>query len=250
MKSINLIYLILIATLSSCAVHNGMMSGNTLPTPEARLVDMGVGVASTEKILGIGGLKKQALVLEAKKSLYATHPLQPGQSYANMSVDFKNSFFFLYNRTTVTVSADIMEWSSSKVGENGDLFKQIENTTDKSNELVATGDDALFFKNGKLYPCKITKVLNKYRCLITLEKGPVTKTITAQMNSIFIDRNLERLADKSNVLKVGDTLRIKNSVGQMQKATVVAVSLGYVVVEVPLREDKTELRRVGSTSTN
>lgn len=96
---------------SSCATHWGMMSGNaSLSSNNFKMVKMASGTASTLKVFGLGGLAKNALVLNAKKDMLQNNPLKDGQALANVTVDFKNSFIFFINTEKVTVTADIVEF--------------------------------------------------------------------------------------------------------------------------------------------
>ena len=85
-----------------------MTSSVALTDANFKIVGLAHGNAHTLKVLGIGGLDKDALVLEAKTDMYKKYPLPKGQVFANITVDFKNSFLILFTETKVTVSADII----------------------------------------------------------------------------------------------------------------------------------------------
>jgi hypothetical protein len=97
--------------LSSCAIHSGIMSDSaSLGSNNFKMVKYAQGEAKVTKILGIGGLGKNALVAEAKKDLVQNNPLKEGQTLANLTVDFKTSFLLIVSTTKVTVTADIVEF--------------------------------------------------------------------------------------------------------------------------------------------
>lgn len=98
--------------LQGCATHWGMMSGNaSLSSDNFTMLKIATGTASTTKIIGIGGLGKDALVLSAKKDLLLNNPLKKGQALANVTVDFKTSIIFFIVTQKVTVTADIIEFN-------------------------------------------------------------------------------------------------------------------------------------------
>jgi len=102
---------VIIFTATSCAMHTGIMSGNaSLSSNNFKTIKCAIGSAGTTKILGIGGLGKQALVYEAKKDLLQNFPLKDGQALANVTVDFKTSFLLIVVTEKVTVTADIIEF--------------------------------------------------------------------------------------------------------------------------------------------
>ena len=100
--------------LSSCAFHSGMMTGNaSLSGDDFEILSIESGTSKTTHVFGIGGLKHQALVFEAKKNMYKSSPLKKGQAYANVSVDFKRSTYLFINTTIVTVTADLVQFGSN-----------------------------------------------------------------------------------------------------------------------------------------
>lgn len=114
MKNLSKLFFIglFITFMSSCALHTGYMN-NSASLSEANFgyVTQSIsGTASTLQVLGIGGLDKMALVEEAKKNMLKDNPLQPNQALANITVNWKNSFFLLVFTTDVTVTADIVEF--------------------------------------------------------------------------------------------------------------------------------------------
>jgi hypothetical protein len=103
--------LIVIITASSCAMHWGMMTGNaSLSANNFKIVKMVTGTSKTTKFLGIGGLGKEGLVLEAKKDMLMNNPLKDGQALSNVTVDIKTSYLILVVTEKATVTADIVEF--------------------------------------------------------------------------------------------------------------------------------------------
>ena len=101
-----------ITLFSGCAMHNGFMKNSaSLSEPNFSYVKQSVsGMSGTMQVFAIGGLKKQALVEEAKKDLLKNNPLQPNQALANITVDWKYSFYIVVTKTECTVAADIVEF--------------------------------------------------------------------------------------------------------------------------------------------
>ena len=106
-----LLFIIPALFLSSCANHSGMMTGNAhLKDKNFKVVGLAYGSDYTTKVLGIGGLNKDALVLNAKKNLYSNFPLKEGQALANVTVDFKKEWLIFVMKTKVIVSAEIVDF--------------------------------------------------------------------------------------------------------------------------------------------
>lgn len=105
----SLVFLLALLT-ASCAFHSGMMSAN-LPESGTRFEfkRMAFGRSSVTRVFGLGGLGTEGLVLDAKRDMYRNYPLMKGEAYANVSVDYKNTFIIVAHITEVVVSADIVQ---------------------------------------------------------------------------------------------------------------------------------------------
>lgn len=102
---------IIVFATTSCATHWGMMTGNaSLSSNNFKITKIATGSATATKIFGIGGLGKDALVLDAKKNLLQNYPLRDGQALANVTIDIKTSFIFFVIKEKATVTADIVEF--------------------------------------------------------------------------------------------------------------------------------------------
>lgn len=101
--------------LSGCiATHVGTMSGSaSLDSPNFIYKKQNIyGESQATYVLGIGGEARQALVLEAKKSMMRENPLLRNQAFANVTVSYKTTSFvgFIVTIVKCTVSADIVEF--------------------------------------------------------------------------------------------------------------------------------------------
>ncbi len=69
------------------------------------------GKSQATYVLGIGGMKKEAIVNEAKKNMLENNPLKNDQTLANITVDFKYSTFLgVVSTTKCYVTADVVEF--------------------------------------------------------------------------------------------------------------------------------------------
>ncbi|SKC46664.1 DUF6567 family protein [Ohtaekwangia koreensis] len=116
MKINQLMVVAAMVLLSSCAAHVGTLTSNvSLNQANFRVVSTATGSAQTKLVLGFGGLKKEALVAEAKKDLIAKANLTPTQVLANISVDYKTSIYpgfipaVVINKVILT--ADVIEFT-------------------------------------------------------------------------------------------------------------------------------------------
>jgi hypothetical protein len=107
--------------LSACSFHTGnISSGAHIDCP---MIYVATGTASTTRFLEIGGFNKEALIVEAKNDLYRKFPYKKGIKLTNFSVDYTNTYFFLFHTTVVTVSADVHDCNS--IPGNDSIMNQI-----------------------------------------------------------------------------------------------------------------------------
>lgn len=108
--------------LSSCAgIHSGaMLSSTALNAPNFIYVKRNIqGHSTATYILGMGGLKRETLVEDAKQDMLFTETgsvLSENQALANVTINFKNAYwvFGLYVKVTCTVGADVVQFIDKK----------------------------------------------------------------------------------------------------------------------------------------
>ena len=236
-----LIFLSLTALCFSCAFHEGAMTGSAaLTNGDFRIVDFVSGTAKTTHILGIGGLKPTALVLDAKKNMYLNHPLENGQVYANVTVDFKRSFFPFVGTTIATVSADLIEFSPD--GEGKDIFSKLDSlkqTTKTLNEIipnyVESNDSVGVYVFGKLDNMKFNQ-----------KTGRKSYRLIARDSVAFIFQEKSLYQTQAGVYKfehqldVGDLVELIER-GAMAKGTIVGVNTNTAIIKM---EDDLIERRI------
>jgi hypothetical protein len=107
-----LIFVIGVLSLSSCAIHGGYMTNSaSLSKANFSYTQKSIsGKASTLKVFGIGGLAQRAIVEEAKRDMLKNNPLKPNQTLANVTVNWKNGFYFIVQTNRCTVTADVVEF--------------------------------------------------------------------------------------------------------------------------------------------
>ncbi len=114
MKNLRILPLVLFLSviLNSCAFHNGyMINSASLGQANFDYVSTSItGSSSTVKLFGLGGIAKNALVEDAKKKMLEQNPLKSNQAIANLTVNWKNGFYFFIMTTKCTVTADIVEF--------------------------------------------------------------------------------------------------------------------------------------------
>ena len=137
---------------TSCAFHSGMMTGNAAITDaNFQYIALVKGTATTTHVLGIGGLKKDALMFEAKKDLFSKYPLRRGQALANVTVDIKRTYVFIVMKTKATVTADVVDYNLPEVPSQVDT-QLVNSYLGELNENydILSGDSVYFLNHGHI----------------------------------------------------------------------------------------------------
>ncbi|NEN25016.1 hypothetical protein G3O08_16060 [Cryomorpha ignava] len=230
--SLSLITLLCSLLLSSCAFHNGNMTGNaSLSTRNFEIKTIVMGTAKTSHVFGIGGLKKQALVYEAKKDLYRSYPLSEGQAFANISVDFKRSYFFIVNTTVATITADVVEFKEGSYDNIQTGFQQLieykSDSTAYSSRPFKTDQVVALFEHNTLIPVRIVADINTKKDQYIVEYvDPSNGTLKSiKPDELFIISNNE-LSDNFK-FKIGDEVKASTS----GYSIVLAVGIEYLIIK-------------------
>ncbi|MEN0006719.1 MAG: DUF6567 family protein [Bacteroidota bacterium] len=154
--------ILIIVGLNSCAYHSGLMTGNaSLSNAEFSVIDFAIGSAETIKVFGFGGLKSDALVLEAKRNLYENYPLDRGQALANVTVDFKREYYLFWSKLKVIVSADIIDFNEVDQQNLKSPSKVLGMEKNSEKEFFNIGDEILFLLSDDYEKGAITDINKK-----------------------------------------------------------------------------------------
>ncbi len=121
--------LLLPLLFSSCvAYHYGDMSHAGYPDPRFETSGKAYAQVSTTRILFLGGLGTDGMLMEAQQKLHDLHPLKEGEYFINYTYDYKHKFFLFGDRTELTLSADVIRDRSIAVSNsNFDPVKDLRN---------------------------------------------------------------------------------------------------------------------------
>jgi hypothetical protein len=114
-KTSFLVLLLVLLGFSSCIVNHIGNAGQNIPPlgTNYKILSVAQGKASSTRFLGIQTTNRDALTAEAMQNMILKYPLSKGQTYGFLNVDSRNSSFFLFNETTITVTSFLIEASDS-----------------------------------------------------------------------------------------------------------------------------------------
>jgi hypothetical protein len=109
--------------LSSCVVtHTGSISSSSIGK-NVVYEDIALGVSQSNKLLGLGGVSQDAMVLEAKRELIKNRSLKSNEEYVNFTVDFKKTVWPLFVQDKITVTADVVRFTNDTTKIYSDAYK-------------------------------------------------------------------------------------------------------------------------------
>jgi len=221
MKNLLLISLLALI-MSSCAFHAGMMTGNASITDNNfRVVKIIDGQAFTTHILGIGGLSKSALVLEAKKNMLKNHPLRKGQALANVTVDVKKTFVLIYVKTLITVSADVIDFNPEDSDNEFDeiMPQYYKGKTINIRSDINVGDSVYYISYGILKKGRVDALGKSSAKIVFLLKDGTDWRSTFSYESILRMNKLE--TDSNNYgFEIGQKVEFILDNGDIKQGTI------------------------------
>lgn len=226
MKSIKVILIIAISVLiTSCgAIHNGAISSSSI-NRNVVYDDIAMGVSKTYKVLGIGGMSRNTLIMEAKCNMIWNRPLSKNEEYANITIDFKRSYFLIFTQTRVTIIADVVRFTGDTVSEvYSKKYRNRIESKNYENDLFYLGDTVvnLFLKEGV-----ISSFVNNNKVKITYKtRDGELKTENRFYKSIYTDRKSYKglkVGDSYNYCMPGSSVKIS--------AKIIAFGLKNLLIE-------------------
>lgn len=212
--------------ISSCATHNGTIS-SSISNRYVRYDDIAYGVSQSNSYFGIGGLSNDAMVLEAKRVLMNSRPLNINEGYANFSVDTKRIYFLFYCSTKVTVTADVVNFvpDTLSLPFSSQYRKKLLGST-YSNSLFEIGDSIIELDNEK----GILLAYKNNAEIRILYKTPKDrfKTKFVFMNSIF------SLSKNYKGYKIGDKYlyeTIEHGMTKQNEGEIIGLGMNMILIK-------------------
>ncbi len=205
--------LILVLGLSSCVYHKGMMIGTVDLGKSYEVVGFASGSATVTRPFGLGGTKKEGLINAARREMATTFPLEKGQAYANLTVDFQNSFFLLFTKSRVIVSSEIIQESGAVPFSQG-VYEGKSPTAGSAIVFKINGDDRAFIVR-KILSSGLVSAYNSETKFILLDPKYSTNVFSV---GDMVSFNLGDVVEKGMItLLSGDTAIIRvSSDGRLQ----------------------------------
>ncbi|MFO8234570.1 MAG: DUF6567 family protein [Bacteroidales bacterium] len=222
--------------ITSCATHHGTISSSALDE-NCVYQETALGVSKTGKILGIGGLSKDALIYEAKKELNKNFSLEPGESYINYTLDIKRSFYLVFSQTEVTLTSDIIKRvGDSTVNPFSDKYLSNIGQIDQPRLGLFEVGDAIYFDLKKEGIIVSFPKPNKAKVQYSTPKGNI------KIKNVSV-RKLYSKKGEMNSYKIGDYYGFKTEIND-KKATKVGKVIGIGHNSLLLENQEANIRKV------
>jgi len=241
--------IIISLTISSCAFHSGLMTGNAaLNDANFKTVDYAIGSSETTKVFGFGSVATDGLMLEAKRNMYESYPLNPGQAYANVSVDFKTAYFLVVVKTKAIITADVVDFNENLVLDSVTPAFPAE-IYDHSNALPDLANDVVFYEKENIFHSGEIVRFNKKRAKVLVNNQfNKLKVKRFKYGRLFFQHNkFKHIGDEFNIGDLINFYQVEGSgytqVKIQQAGKLIAVGKKSVLIEY-LELDKKILKKV------
>lgn len=171
-------FLLLIFVSTSCAHHYGSMSAGSasITNDNFSKIRFAYGTSKITHVFGIGGNRKDALVLEAKRNMYQNCDLQLGEAIGQTTVDAKRSYFFPILTTKITVSAEIINFSEDTQNEKESKLELEKFINNKHGKSIGIGNEVDYYVHGDTIAAKVLDYDSEVYTILFFNKRNHLKT--------------------------------------------------------------------------
>ncbi len=226
----------LVLLMSSCAVHSGMISNSQLGSKKYyQFEDISAGYAKATYFLGIGGLRKDALINDAKRNLYLSYPLKPNQVFDNITLDRKTTYILPFSKVEVILVADVVELDSGHQLSMRDRYlKALTQSAIRSKGYLSNYEPVLLLENGQAYPGRVVSINRGNATIFYINSDGFIRVGSIPYRGIYKISNLVELQSKVGV-NIGDvwtfSLHRSNSTSYNLQGKVIGINSDFLLIE-------------------
>jgi hypothetical protein len=240
MKQIGILITLLLF-LGSCAFHSGMITPvGTQTSKSQKYVDIAVGYSKASYFMGLGGTGKNALINDAKRNMFLSYKLKPGQSFENISLDIKSTCILLYQKREIIVIADVVEEDSTmNITYSDHYLNLLSSKKTVSNNLFSLNEEVIYLdKNNVARKGKIVKLSYEDATIFYVNSKANFKIKHTSTKKIFKISSTEQLEQKFK-FKIGQEVvgikPYKNSQGytlSKKDGIIVGLNAGFILLKI------------------
>lgn len=196
------IFLSLTLLASSCAFHSGMITNSRLSNPRLTYdyKDVAVGYSKANYFLGLGGMKKDAMLNDAKRNMYLSYPLKPNQVFDNITLDRKSTYVFPFAKTEIILVADVIELDSAhRMSMSEGYLDALARSAVKSKENISNYEPVFLLENGKAYGGRVVSIGKRKATVFYVNANGLIRVGNKRYRDIYKTQNLEEQQRKVGV---------------------------------------------------
>lgn len=151
-----------------------------------------------------GRAKKRCFSSQSQTKMYHNHQLKQGQVFGNITVNFKNSFFLVGSSQKVTVTADILDFDSTRIA-------RLENETATEGITSLHGfnlGEEVLIKLGKNWE-KVFIIKLGMKKIVIQGTDNENKLFQKELPPFKIFRHLDAYENKERNFKLGEVVQTK-----------------------------------------
>jgi len=166
--------------------------------------DVAVGYSKSTYVLGIGGLKRDAMLNDAKRNLYLSYPLKPNQIFDNLTLDKKITYVVLYSKVEMILVADVVELDSNRRSTMSEQYREVLSQSGiKSKNYFSNYEPVLLLEKGKAYKGRIVSINKKSATVFYVNADGLIRVGNKAYGDIYKVSNLDSLKNQAGY-EIGD----------------------------------------------
>lgn len=198
-----IITLAAIATLfTSCSIYTGSFSAVTY-VPGTYIEGKAFGKASASYFFQIGGLNSDGLVDEARSNLLINYPLKKGQFLSNYALDIKTSYYLIYTKQTVKLTAEIGHDDLATRPLYADSYFQFQDTAIANRYSYLHLNDTVMLADS---PFDKVIILQLSDCSAIVKRISDKVKINTELDKLLVEKNTIPILLANNI-KIGDKVK-------------------------------------------
>jgi len=233
MKLIILLSTILFTT--SCAFHTAKTPPQIFQAQKgSKYVDIAVGYSRATYLWDIGGLGKSALINDAKRSLFS-FPLEPGQTFDNVTLDTKTTFIGPVTRRHVILIADVVQKDTVSAFDFSEYYKElIGSKYEKTKEHLSVNEKIICYHNQRVYYGRVLNLDGNRPFVYFIDDLGTLKIRKKSWNTIFKITNIETM-QKVIGFALGEKVKAKvwfnGGNKEIVSGTIIGLNYMYVLIK-------------------
>ncbi|MBX2962345.1 MAG: hypothetical protein KF687_07520 [Cyclobacteriaceae bacterium] len=162
--------------------------------------DVAVGYSKASYFLGLGGLRKDAMLNDAKRNMYLSYPLKPNQFFDNITLDKKVTYVLPFSKVEMILVADVIELDSGyRMNKGAGYLETLTRSAVKSKGDLSNYEPVLLVENARANGGRVVSINKRNATVFYVNADGLIRVGNKRYSDIYKITNLESVQMKVGV---------------------------------------------------